>query len=58
MQKIVQDLDPGHPDRGLGVGELLTSVRRILQSGNTHLIVILDEVDHLLRRSKQVVYFV
>ena len=51
MQKIVQDLDPGHPDRGLGVGELLTSVRRILQSGNTHLIVILDEVDHLLRRS-------
>ena len=51
MQKIVQDLDPGHPDRGLGFGELLTSVRRILQSGNTHLIVILDEVDHLLRRS-------
>ena len=51
MQKIVQDLDPGHPDRGLGVGELLTSLRRMLQSSNTHLIVILDEVDHLLRRS-------
>jgi len=51
MQKIVQDLDPGHPDRGLGVGELLTSLRRMLQSSNTHLIVMLDEVDHLLRRS-------
>ena len=51
MQKIVQDLDPGHPDRGLGVGELLTSLRRMLHSSNTHLIVILDEVDHLLRRS-------
>ena len=51
MQKIVQDLDPGHPDRGLGVGELLTSLRRMLQSSNTHLIVVLDEVDHLLRRS-------
>tara|TARA_B100000941_G_scaffold39406_1_gene23556 strand:+ start:10374 stop:11558 length:1185 start_codon:yes stop_codon:yes gene_type:complete len=51
MQKIVQDLDPGHPDRGLGVGELLTSLRRMLSSSNSHLIVILDEVDHLLRRS-------
>ena len=51
MQKIVQDLDPGHPDRGLGVGELLTSLRRMLQRDNTHLIVVLDEVDHLLRNS-------
>jgi len=51
MQKIVQDLDPGHPDRGLGVGELLTSLRRMMQSDNSHLIVVLDEVDHLLRQS-------
>ena len=51
MQKIVQDLDPGHPDRGLGVGELLTSLRRMLSNSNSHLIVIFDEVDHLLRRS-------
>ena len=51
MQKIVQELDPGHPDRGLGVGELLTSLRRMLQGDNSHLIVVLDEVDHLLRQS-------
>ena len=51
MQKIVQDLDPGHPDRGLGVGELLTSLRRMLQGDNSHIIVVLDEVDHLLRHS-------
>lgn len=51
MQKIVQDLDPGHPDRGLGVGELLTSLRRMLQGDNAHIIVVLDEVDHLLRKS-------
>ena len=51
MQKIVQDLDPGHPDRGLGVGELLTSLRRMLQGDNSHIIVVLDEVDHLLRQS-------
>ena len=51
MQKIVQELDPGHPDRGLGVGELLTSLRRMMQGDNAHLIVVLDEVDHLLRQS-------
>ena len=51
MQKIVQDLDPGHPDRGLGVGELLTSLRRMMKGQNSHLIVVLDEVDHLLRQS-------
>ena len=51
MQKIVQDLDPGHPDRGLGVGELLTSLRRMMKGENSHLIVVLDEVDHLLRQS-------
>tara|TARA_B100000767_G_scaffold259113_1_gene268540 strand:- start:436 stop:1620 length:1185 start_codon:yes stop_codon:yes gene_type:complete len=51
MQKIVQELDPGHPDRGLGVGELLTSLRRMMRGDNAHLIVVLDEVDHLLRQS-------
>jgi cell division control protein 6 len=51
MQKIVQDLDPGHPDRGLGVGELLTSLRRMLHGDNSHIIVVIDEVDHLLRHS-------
>ena len=33
------------------MAELLTSLRRMLNSSNTHLIVILDEVDHLLRHS-------
>ncbi|MDP6869206.1 MAG: AAA family ATPase [Candidatus Poseidoniaceae archaeon] len=51
IQKIIQDLDPGHPDRGLGVSELLTSLRRMMSSDNSHLIVVLDEVDHLLRKS-------
>ena len=51
LQKIVQHLDAGHPDRGLSSGEMLTSLRRILQREQAHLIVVLDEVDHLLRRS-------
>ena len=51
MQTIVQKLDPGHPDRGLGIGELLTSVKRMIKGSNSHLIVTLDEVDHLFRQS-------
>lgn len=51
MQAIVQKLDPGHPDRGLGLGELLTSLKRMIRGSNSHLIVTLDEVDHLFRQS-------
>ena len=50
-QRIVQSLDPGHPDRGLSMGELLSSLRKMLKSNGRHLIVVLDEVDHLLRKS-------
>ena len=51
LKSIVQFLDPRHPDRGLGSGEILTSVRKMLRSSGEHLIVVLDEVNHLLRRS-------
>ena len=51
VQTIVQKLDPGHPDRGLGLGELLTSLKRMIKGSNSHLIVTLDEVDHLFRQS-------
>ena len=50
-QRIVQTLDAGHPDRGLSMGELLNSLRRLLRSNERHLIIVLDEVDHLLRKS-------
>ena len=33
------------------MGELLMSLRRILRKETSHLIVVLDEVDHMLRRS-------
>ena len=51
IQRIVHSLDPGHPDRGLSIGELLTSIRKLLERTSSHLIVVLDEVDHVLRRS-------
>lgn len=51
VQRILHLLDPGHPDRGLSMGELLLSLRRLLRREASHLIVVLDEVDHMLRRS-------
>jgi cell division control protein 6 len=50
-QRILHQLDPGHPDRGLSMGELLLSLRKMLRHSSSHLVVVLDEVDHMLRRS-------
>ena len=33
-QRIVQSLDPGHPDRGLSMGELLSSLRKLLRNNS------------------------
>ena len=51
VQRILHAIDPGHPDRGLSIGELLLSLRKLTRRNSTHLIVILDEVDHMLRKS-------
>ena len=51
MQRILHAIDPGHPDRGLSIGELLLSLRKTHSKEFPHLIVILDEVDHMLRKS-------
>ena len=50
-QRILHQFDPGHPDRGLSLGEMLLSLRKMLRRTSTHLIVVLDEVDHMLRGS-------
>jgi len=50
-QRIVHQFDPGHPDRGLSMGELLLSLRKMIIRSSSHLIVVLDEVDHMLRKS-------
>ncbi len=51
LHKIVSVFDEGHPDRGLAMGELLSSIRKLARKDSTHVIVILDEVDRLLRKS-------
>ena len=52
MQRIVTSLDSRHPERGFGSGEILQSIRKQLHSRTEHLLLILDEVDHLLRADK------
>lgn len=51
VQRILHEIDPGHPDRGLSMGELLLSLRKLIRRNSSHLIVVLDEVDHMLRKS-------
>ena len=43
-QRILHQFDPGHPDRGLSLGEMLLSLRKMLRRSSTHLVVVLDEV--------------
>ena len=57
LQRIAQDLDSGHPDRGFSSGEVIQGIRRNLRTRDTHLLLILDEVDVLVRRdSSDLIY--
>lgn len=51
FQRLIRTFDERHPDRGLGSDELLRSIRRLMRKDEAHYIIVLDEVDHLLRRS-------
>ena len=50
LQRIITSIDARHPERGFGSGEILQSLRRQLLGAGLHLLVILDEVDHLIIR--------
>lgn len=50
LQQIALSLDSGHPERGFSSGEVIQSVRRNLRTHDKHLLLILDEVDVLVRR--------
>ncbi len=51
MLKLVTHFQPSFPDRGFSVDEMMDSVRKHLQKRKCHLIVVLDEVDVLLKKS-------
>jgi cell division control protein 6 len=50
LQQIALTLDSGHPERGLSSGEIIQSIRRNLLARNNHLLLVLDEVDILVRK--------
>ena len=49
MLGIMAHFDPHYPDRGFSVGEMLRDLKRTLERKGSHLLVILDEVDALLK---------
>ncbi|MEK6985290.1 MAG: AAA family ATPase [Candidatus Thermoplasmatota archaeon] len=49
MLAILNKFDANYPERGFAVGEMLRDLRRHLERRQAHLVVILDEVDALLR---------
>ncbi len=49
MLGILNHFEPNYPERGFSVGEMMRDLRRHLERRECHLLVILDEVDALLR---------
>ncbi len=49
MLGILNHFEPHYPERGFGVGEMQRDLRKHLERRDAHLLVILDEVDALLR---------
>ncbi len=50
LQRIATSLDDRHPERGFSASEVIQGIRRNLRTRNQHMLLILDEVDHLLRK--------
>ncbi|HJM29793.1 MAG: AAA family ATPase [Candidatus Thalassarchaeaceae archaeon] len=57
LQQIALTLDSRHPERGFSTGEIIQTIRRNLHTHESHLLLILDEVDVLVRRdSSDLIY--
>ena len=51
LLKLLQHFDAHFPERGFSIAEKIETLRRHLEKHKVHLIVILDEVDALLKKS-------
>ena len=57
LQQIALSLDERHPERGLSPGEVIQSIRRFLNARDAHMLLVLDEVDVMIRRdSSDIIY--
>jgi cell division control protein 6 len=52
MLKVLSHFQPYFPDRGFSITEMMESLRKELEKDKAHLVVVLDEVDVLLKKSK------
>ena len=50
LHRIITSLEPRYPVRGLSSSEVLSSIRKVLRNSNKHLLIILDEVNYILRK--------
>lgn len=51
MLKVMSHFQKGFPDRGFSVAEMFEILSKNIDKKNTHLIIVLDEVDVLIKRS-------
>ena len=51
LLQLIRHFDPGHPDRGFSGPEMLRSFRAKLESSKKRMVVVLDEVDVLLKKN-------
>ncbi len=51
MLKVIERFQPNFPDRGFSVTEMLEILRKDLSKAGTHLVVVLDEVNVLVKKS-------
>ena len=57
LHQIAIKLDSRHPERGFSAGEIIQTIRRNLLTHGLHLILILDEIDVLIRNdSSDLIY--
>ncbi|MBA3046265.1 MAG: AAA family ATPase [Candidatus Thermoplasmatota archaeon] len=51
LLKILEKFQPGFPDRGFSTTEMLEILRKHLTKGNVHLLIVLDEVNVMVKKS-------
>jgi len=49
--QILRHFDPGHPDRGFSVPEMLRTLRGQISSKKVRLVIVLDEADILIKKN-------
>lgn len=53
LLRLVSHFDPGYPDRGFSTAEMLRSLRKHLEKRKLHLVIVLDEVDVLIKKGAE-----